>query len=71
MMQSDLAFALVVSVVLMLLVVLSRRLCRGGKATPLAAKSQEPSVIPNRLPASPASPIARRVRRKQSLIPRR
>ena len=39
MMPSDLAFALVVSVVLMLLVVLSRRLCRGGKATPLAANS--------------------------------
>jgi IS1 family transposase len=39
MMQSDLAFALVVSVVLMLLVVLSRRLCRGGKATPFAAQS--------------------------------
>jgi hypothetical protein len=36
---SDLALALVVSVVLMLLVVLSRWLCRGGKATPLAAKS--------------------------------
>src|SRR5262245_361980 len=36
---SDFALALVVSVVLMLLVVVSRRLCRGGKATPLAAKS--------------------------------
>jgi hypothetical protein len=39
MMPSDLALALVVSVVLMLLVVLSRRLYRGGQATPLAAKS--------------------------------
>jgi hypothetical protein len=31
---SDLAWALVVRVVLRLLVGLSRRLCRGGKATP-------------------------------------
>jgi hypothetical protein len=38
MMRSDLACALVVGVLLMLLVVLSRRLCRGGKTTPLATK---------------------------------
>ena len=36
MMRSDLAFSLVVGVLLMLLVVLSRRLCRGGKTTPAA-----------------------------------
>src|SRR5262245_24541184 len=38
MMRSDLACALVVGVLLMLLVVLSRRLCRGGKTTPVATK---------------------------------
>jgi IS1 family transposase len=38
MMRFDLAFSLVVGVVLMLLVVLSRRLCRGGTATPTATK---------------------------------
>ena len=38
MMQSDLAFSLVVGAILMLLVVLSRQLCRGGKATPVATK---------------------------------
>jgi IS1 family transposase/transposase-like protein len=38
MMRSDLAFSLVVGAILILLVVLSRQLCRGGKATPVAAK---------------------------------
>ena len=38
MMRSDLVFALVVGVVLILLVGLSRRLCRSGKATPAVAK---------------------------------
>jgi hypothetical protein len=38
MMRSDLVFALVVGVVLILLVVLSRRRCHGGKATPAVAK---------------------------------
>jgi hypothetical protein len=38
MMRSDLACALVVGVLLMLLVVLSRRLCRGGTTTPVATK---------------------------------
>jgi IS1 family transposase/transposase-like protein len=38
MMRSDLVFPLVVGVVLMLLVVLSRQLCRGGQATPTATK---------------------------------
>jgi hypothetical protein len=38
MMRSDLVFALVVGVVLMLLVILSRRLCHSGKATPASAK---------------------------------
>lgn len=38
MMRSDLAFSLVVGVFLMLLVVLSRRLGRGGQATPAAVK---------------------------------
>ena len=38
MMRSDLACALVVGVVLMLLVILSRRLSRGSKATPVAVK---------------------------------
>jgi hypothetical protein len=38
MMRSDLAFSLVVGVLLMLLVVLSRRLCRSGKTTPAATK---------------------------------
>ena len=37
-MRFDLAFSLVVGVVLILLVVLSRRLCRGGTATPTATK---------------------------------
>jgi hypothetical protein len=37
-MQSDPIGALVVGVVLLLLVVLSRRLCRSGKATPAATK---------------------------------
>jgi hypothetical protein len=36
--RSDLAFSLVVGVLLMLLVVLSRRLCLGGKTTPAATK---------------------------------
>jgi hypothetical protein len=39
MMQSDLAFSLVVGVVLILLVVLSRWLCRGGKTAPTATKT--------------------------------
>jgi IS1 family transposase/transposase-like protein len=38
MMRSDLAFALVVGVLLMLLVILSRRLCRSGQTTPAATK---------------------------------
>src|SRR5215510_5675603 len=37
-MRSDLVFALVVGVLLMLLISLSRRLCRSGKATPAATK---------------------------------
>src|SRR5262245_58203962 len=60
MMPSDRACALVVSVVLMLLVVLSRRLFRGGKAIPLAAKSPRAKRDPNpfagftRMPDCPA-----------------
>jgi hypothetical protein len=38
MMRSDLGFSLVMGVLLMLLVVLSRRRCRGGKTTPAATK---------------------------------
>lgn len=38
MMRSDLVFALVVGVLLILLVILSRWLCHGGKATPAVAK---------------------------------
>jgi IS1 family transposase len=37
-MRSDLVFALVVGVLLILLIILSRRLCRSGKATPAATK---------------------------------
>jgi transposase-like protein/IS1 family transposase len=37
-MRSDLVFALVVGVLLPLLIILSRRLCRSGKATPAATK---------------------------------
>jgi hypothetical protein len=45
-MRSDLAFSLVVGVLLMLLVVLSRRLCRGGKTTLAATKPPRAKRVP-------------------------
>ena len=46
MMRSDLVFSLVVGVLLMLLVVLSRRLCRGGKTTSAATKPPRAKRVP-------------------------
>jgi hypothetical protein len=60
MMRSDLAFSLVVGVVLILLVVLSRRRCRGGKTTPAAAKLSRAKRDPKPfagLTRKPACPV--------------
>jgi transposase-like protein len=60
MMRSDLAFSLVVGVLLVLLLVLSRRLCRGDKPTPAAVKptrakrGSKPFSGLTRKPACPA-----------------
>jgi IS1 family transposase len=45
-MRSDLVFSLVVGVLLILLLVLSRWLCRGGKATPAATKTPRATRVP-------------------------